>query len=52
MQNRTVIETATVGVTKTDASGSGSASVSKGGVGARKTAAAILVVTGGLLLGV
>ncbi|GAB7326540.1 hypothetical protein MBLNU13_g10526t1 [Cladosporium sp. NU13] len=51
MGSRTVIETATVGVTST-AIGSGSASVSTGGAGARKTAAAALVVAGGLLLGI
>lgn len=47
--NHTVIETATVGVT---ASGSGRASVSTGGAGARNTAAAALVVAGGLLFGI
>lgn len=44
-----MIETATVGVT---ASGSGRASVSTGGAGARNTAAAALVVAGGLLFGI
>lgn len=49
--NRTVIETATVGVAFT-ASGSGKGSTSTGGAGARNTAAAALMVAGGLLLGV
>ena len=47
--NFTRVETATVGVTKT---ASGSSEVSTGGAGARKTAAAALVVAGGLLLGI
>ena len=49
--NHTVIETATVGVSST-ATGSGRASVSTGGAGARNTAAVALVVAGGLLLGI
>lgn len=44
-----MIETATVGIT---ACGSGRALVSTGGAGARKTAAASLVVACGLLIGI
>lgn len=47
--NLTRIETATVGVTKT---ASGSSEVSTGGARARDTAAAALVIVGGVLLGV
>lgn len=46
-----MIETATVGVSST-ASGTGRASVSTGVTGARNTAAAALVVAGGLLFGI
>lgn len=45
--NHTVISTPTIGVTV-----SGSSSVSTGGAGARNTAAAALVVAGGLLIGI
>lgn len=49
--NQTVISTATVGVSPTETS-NGSSTVSTGGAGARKTAAAALWVAGGLLLGI